>query len=304
MLTRDFNWFIEACEKGRFKPDSSPVPRGVFMVEPLEFGLSAESASDNFYMNLARHADSDRALEQYINLVSLIRECGIVVKSFVGDPKTPDDVFPNNVFATIPGRLIVGHMYHPNRQLEANRQDIRDFFTSGGYELVDLSVNDCVAELTGPLVLDRARQIGFCGMSHRVDEAGVKAMHDAFKLRCTLQFDLAHGEYHSNVVLSVLAGRACVVHEESIKDAGLSMALAALYQGRVLFLDQAEKDAFAGNCIALTNHDLFMSQTAADALRPSSRGMLDSWGFRLHSAPLDEIEKAGGSLRCMVAEIF
>jgi len=304
MITRDVNGFISAWEQGEFKPDSPAVPLGVFMIEPLEFGVNAESASDNLYMNTGLHADADRALQQYIQLVSVIRESGVAVKSFAGNADTPDDVFPNNVFATIPGRLIVGHMLHPSRRLEAGRQDVRDYFTSGGYELIDLSIVDCVAELTGVLVLDRARRIGYCGMSSRVNQSGVEAMHQAFDLRCTLQFDLAHGEYHTNVILAVLASRACVVHEESIKDAGFARALAAVYQGRVLFLDQAEKAAFAGNCIALTNHDLFMSQTAADALRFSSRKSLESWGFHIHAVPLDEIEKAGGSLRCMVAEIF
>ena len=47
-----------------------------------------------------------------------------------------------------------------------------------------------------------------------------------------------------------------------------------------------------------------MSQTGFDALRVSSRKALEDWGFEIHSTPLDEIEKAGGSLRCMVAEIF
>jgi len=304
VITRSFDQFIGACEKGAFDPDSPAVPLGVFMVEPLDFRVDSESARDNKYMNVARQADADRALEQYIDLVSLIRESGVAVKSFAGNAHTPDDVFPNNVFATIPGRLIVGHMLHPTRQREAGRQHIRNYFTAGGYELVDLTKLDCVAELTGPLVLDRARRIGYCGMSSRVNESGVVAMNQAFDLRCTLQFDLAEGEYHSNVVLSVLASRACVLHEESIKDAGLSRALTAVYERQVLFLDQAEKEAFAGNCIALTKNDLFMSQTAADTLRISSRQLLESWGFRIHSTPLDEIEKAGGSLRCMLAEIF
>ncbi len=42
--------------------------------------------------------------------------------------RTPDAVFPNNVFATAPGRLIVGRMRHPVRQREAERADIRGFF--------------------------------------------------------------------------------------------------------------------------------------------------------------------------------
>jgi len=65
-----------------------------------------------------------------------------------------------------------------------------------------------------------------------------------------------------------------------------------------------EKDHFVGNCISLNDRDLFMSQVAADALRPESRAALESWDFRIHSVALDELEKAGGSLRCMVAKIF
>jgi len=304
MITRDPYLILEMLREGKIPADFPAFPRGVFMIEPNDFAISAESARDNRYMQTGKPVDSDRALEQYINLLSLIRGAGVLVKSFPGDPRTPDDVFPNNVFATVPGRLIVGHMLHPTRQLEAGRNDIRNYFSSSGYEIVDLSTLDCVAELTGPLVIDRARQLGFCGMTGRVDQAGLEAMHKAFRLRHTLQFDLRDGEYHTNVIMSVLAGRACVLHAKSFADVKLPLAIANMYNGRILYLDQAEKEAFAGNCIALTQHDVFMSRKAADALKLENRSRLDSWGFRIHSTALDEIEKAGGSLRCMVAEIF
>ena len=47
-----------------------------------------------------------------------------------------------------------------------------------------------------------------------------------------------------------------------------------------------------------------MSQSGVSALRKSSRSTLESWGFEIISVELDEIEKAGGSLRCMLAEVF
>ena len=47
-----------------------------------------------------------------------------------------------------------------------------------------------------------------------------------------------------------------------------------------------------------------MSRAAATALRPEQRAILETAGFRIRSVALDEIEKAGGSLRCCVAEIF
>jgi hypothetical protein len=69
-----------------------------------------------------------------------------------------------------------------------------------------------------------------------------------------------------------------------------------------MLYDDAEKRSRA---TALPDRPrLFMSRTAANALRPVNRALIETWGFRLHTAELDEIEKAGGSLRCMVAEIF
>ena len=304
MITFDPQLTLDAMRSGQLPANAPPLPRGVMMIEPNNFRLNAESAEDNRYMNLQVPIDSDRALEQYIDLMALIRNAGISVKSFTGSARTPDDVFPNNVFGTAPGRFIVGHMLHPNRQLEGQRQDVRAFFQAQGYKLFDLSDQDCVAELTGPLVIDRSRRLGFCGMTSRVNDAGVRAMHKAFDLGHTLQFQLAEGEYHANVVLSILAGRACVLHAESFVEPKVVRTLSGIYGGRVLYLDSAEKAAFAGNCIALTHHALFMSQAAADSLQKSHRALLDSWGFRIHSTRLDEIEKAGGSLRCMVAEIF
>lgn len=274
------------------------------MVEPESFYVNAQSALDNHYMDLSAEADSDRARKQFRNLVALIRDVGTEVVVFPGNPKTPDDVFPNNVFGTIPGRLCIGSMRHPIRQAEAERKDIPAYFRQRGYEIVDLRERDCVAELTGVLILDRARRIGFCGMSNRVDQAGVEAMHEAFDLRVTFCFELTPDEYHTNVVFSVLAARACVLYAGSCMNLAAPDAVEAAFPGRTLLLDRSEKEHFVGNCISLTNEDLFMSQQAADALRPDSRATLESWGFRIHSTELDELEKAGGSLRCMVAKIF
>jgi hypothetical protein len=72
----------------------------------------------------------------------------------------------------------------------------------------------------------------------------------------------------------------------------------------VLWLTPAQKRAFAGNAITLAGDRVWMSATAAAALTEAQRQALAGWGFRLGTVELDEIEKAGGSLRCCVAEIF
>lgn len=304
MITRTPATFLDALLTVP-APSAPMLPTGVFMVMPRAFEVDPESARDNVYMDTDVSVDPDRARAQGEALAHAVEAAGVEVVRFPGHPDTPDDIFPNNVFATTPGRLVVGRMFHPTRQREALRQDIRDYFTVGqGRRLVDLSEGDGVGELTGALVIDRARGVGFCGMSNRVDEAGLVAMHEAFGLQLTFAFDLQPDEYHTNVVMSVLANRACVIHPGGLVDPLAADAVAQAYPGRTLFLDEAEKNAFAGNCIALTDTDLFMSQTGADALRPQSLAALESWGFTLHAVELDEIEKAGGSLRCMLAEIY
>lgn len=296
--------FLYELQHAEFPADGPSCAKAVLMVEPAGFSISAESAADNFYMNLTDGADAQRAVRQSRGLAELISNQGIEVISFPGDADTPDAIFPNNVFATTTDRFIIGHMLHPVRQKEAAREDIRAYFQSRAYEQVDLSLEDCVAELTGVLIIDSARGIGLCGMSGRVDQAGLQAMHDAFGLKLTFGFELQPGEYHTNVILMVLASRACVLYPGAFIDPAVPGAIAKAFPGRTLLLNETEKNAFAGNCIALTDRDLFMSKTGLDALRSSSRQSLEDWGFDIHSTELDEIEKAGGSLRCMVAEIF
>jgi len=278
--------------------------RGTFLVAPEGLSLAAESASDNTYMDLARRVDPDRALAQHRGLQRAIARV-LPVVCFAGDPDTPDAVFPNNVFATAPGRSIIGHMRHPVRQREARRADIRGFFTRVlGYDEIGLGRQPGICELTGSMVVDRARRIGFVAYTERCDETGADAMHEGFGLRATVRFALRADEYHANVVMSVLAGRALVICPDSFAEPAAAEALASFYAPAVIELSIAEKNAFAGNCIALSDEAVFLSEAAADALAPANREALERAGFRLVAVPLDEIEKAGGSLRCCVGELF
>ena len=303
MITRklaDFTRMAASCPA-----DFGPAcARAAFLVAPEQFALAAQTASDNRYMDLQAPVDAALAAAQHRQLQRALSNT-LPTLCFPGDANAPDGLFPNNVFATAPGRLILGHMRHPVRQLEAERKDIRGFFRDLlGYSEIDLRAQPGIGELTGSLVIDHRRGIGFCGLSERCDEAGASAMHDAFGLRATLLFDLAASEYHSNVVLSVLAGRAVVLAADGFADPAVPAAIAALYAPHVLYLSNAEKRAFAGNCLALSAQQVWMSEAALHGLSSGHRSTLEGAGFALCSVPLDELEKAGGSLRCCVAEIF
>jgi hypothetical protein len=296
--------FLSIYSAEKFPATATATARAAFLVAPNDFSLAEESARDNRYMAMQAGVDAMRALGEHAALAAALRE-SVPTIVFPGGAATPDAVFPNNVFATAPGRAVIGAMRHAVRRREAARADIRAFFHDLlHYEIVDLSTQPLVAELTGALVIDRARRIGYCGLSERCDRAGAEAMHRAFDLQLTFCFDLAPGEYHANVVLAQLASRALIVAPDGFADPAAAEAIAHVYAPRVLRISAAQKAAFAGNAIALDAENVWMSAGAAATLDVAQRRALADWGFTLRSVALDEIEKAGGSLRCCVGEIF
>lgn len=303
MITRDLDAFLACARDAR--PDFGPATaRAAFLVAPDGFALAEQSAQDNVYMADAAAFDAQRASMQHRDLQRAMSAL-LPTICFAGDPATPDAVFPNNVFGTAAGRAIVGRMRHPIRQREAQRVDIRGFFRDVlGYAETDLSTQSHPCELTGALVIDRARGLGFCGLSERCDEAGAALMHDAFGLRATLLFDLAAGEYHTNVVLAVLAGRAAVICPRGFADPLVPATIGALYAPYAVMCSDAEHAAFVGNCIALSGDTIWMSANAGDALSAAHRQQLAAAGLRVEAVALDAIEAAGGSLRCCIGEVF
>lgn len=308
MIHRDPERFYAAA--ANCPPDRPGFARAAFLVAPHGLRLAEASASDNLYMDLTRRVDGERALAQHAGLQRALADC-LPTLCFPGDPATPDAVFPNNVFASArcedeaTGRFIIGRMRHPLRQREAERSDIPRFFNELlGYRTIDLRTSPGLSELTGTLVIDRARGLGYAGLSPRCDPDGVAAMHAAFGLRETLAFALAPGEYHTNVVMSALGGRGLVIGPTAFVDPAVPAMLQRLYGDATIVLDAAELASFAGNCIALDPQRLWLSEAAADGLAAATRAAIAAAGWRLGAVALDEIEKAGGSLRCCVAEIF
>lgn len=296
--------FTDALARLAPAADLAPTARAAFLVSPLGFRLAEQSAGDNTYMDLADVPDPLQALNEHAELARRLSE-DVPVMTFPGDPEAPDGVFPNNAFGTCPGRVVIGHMRHPVRQRETARSDIRAWFTQVlGREAIDLSHDPLVAELTGALVIDRARGIGYCGLSERCDMAGAKAMHEAFDLRLTYCFDLAAGEYHTNVVLAVLAGRAAIIAESGFADAAAARAIAGVYGDAAVWISEAQKCAFAANAISLSTQRVWMSRRAEQSLDASQRAQLAAHGFAIGAVDLTHLEKAGGSLRCCVGEIF
>ncbi len=269
------------------------------LVSPDEFKVGG--CDDNRFAHGADTVIRTKAKYQHERISLMLSSLEKEVKVFPG--KSPDDVFPNNVFATNKSRqLIVGNMANEVRKSEANRGDIISWFRGDGFEVKKMSsFTQQAAELTGSLIIDHQKNIGFCGLSGRCHEDALEPMRDAFGLNAIYAFPI--NIYHTNVGMSVLAGRFCVLCPDMFERREDAEAILKFYPDH-LVLEEEQMNRFVGNIIAVREDIVAISQTAYFGLRDEGRKLLNKSGFSLTFTDISELEKSGGSIRCAIMEIF
>lgn len=262
-----------------------------------------------------------QALREFDALVDALRAAGIdvVVVQDTLEPHTPDSIFPNNwVSFHGDGRVVLYPMEAPNRRTERRPDIIEMLDNELGFhvsEVIDLSAHERkehYLEGTGSMVLDRANRIAYACLSSRtqMDPLGDFAQRMDYDV---VAFDAVDRDgariYHTNVLMNV--GEAiAVICSESIRDKAQRQAVLARLKRsghEILDLNYDQLDAFAGNMLELRTASgerlVAMSSQAWNSLSGEQQDTLQANGKILHS-PIENIESsAGGSVRCMLAEI-
>lgn len=296
------------------------------MVRPTGIRFNWQTADDNRFQR--KPADETamrgRAILEFEQFAQQLKDAGIEV--VVVDPpsgvETPDAVFPNNwISFHADGTVIVYPMKAANRRLE-RRPEVIEHVRSRGFQ-VD-TVRDFAAweadgqflEGTGSLVLDRVHRVAFASLSPRTDEAAVRRWC-AIMNYSPICFHAAQVErhetipiYHTNVMMGIGETWATVCLD-SIPDAAererVRDALGSAGRNSIA-IDADQMGKFAGNVLQLAAPDgtpiTVISETAWQSLSPAQRHGLTR-GSRLLTAEIGAIETCGGgSVRCMLAEIF
>lgn len=304
-------------------PENQAAP-AVLMIRPANFGANAETAASNAFQKseAAGPEVQARAVAEFDALVAALLAAGVQVEVFEDrhEPVTPDAVFPNNwVSFHADGSAWLYPLLAQNRRWERRGDILEALKTQRGYKLAevrDLShaeLDGRYLEGTGSLVLDRVNRIVYAGLSPRTDRrmleewskrAGYEAM--AFHARDTKGRPI----YHTNVMLCIGA-KFAVACLDSIADAAqrerVQQRLAATGH-EVIAISPYQMESFAGNMLELTGRGgrsvLAMSSRAERALNPGQRSALEKHA-RIVAVPIDTIEEcSGGSVRCMLAEIY
>ena len=301
----------------------------VLMVRPQSFGFNADTATTNTFQHAAAgsaSADAAAALSEFDQLARALAGEGVevCVAEDSALPPKPDAVFPNNWLSFhADGTLVVYPLAHASRRPE-RRQEVLDLaIKCSGFRVrhfIDLSWYEGQGrflEGTGSLVLDHVQRIAYACVSARTDPELVREWSREMRYEPVI-FSAANRAgaalYHTNVCLWIGA-RVAVIGAECIAPADRERVLGHLRAGgrEVVTLGHAELEQFAGNMLELAtwdealgdSHVLVMSGSARRALSPESYTRISGATDTVLTVPVPTIERlGGGSVRCMLAEVF
>jgi len=296
----------------------------ILMVRPAAFGPNAETSSTNFFQSSPRHLNNNEiqrsALDEFNNMVDLLRshDINVLVIDDTPTPIKPSAIFPNNWVSTSPeGIVSVFPMYAANRRAE-KRDDIlkmlaEKFIVKDVQDWSEFEAEGKFLEGTGSMVIDHENKVIYACYSPRTDISVLEKFANANKYRAIIFFASdknGQAVYHTNVVMT-LAEDFAILCEEAIEEEWELIAIRQLLDSSghdVIRIYKDQMHCFAGNMLQVKNTKgekfLLMSQTAFDSLYEDQKEELSSRCVLLPiSIPIiEQIE--GGSVRCMMAEVF
>jgi hypothetical protein len=302
------------------------------MVRPKHFGYNQQTAGTNRFQQSGSNDRgvsievAQRALREFDAFAAALAAegVGVCVVPDSDSPPKPDAVFPNNwVSFHADGTVVLYPMYAENRRAERRTEVVDAVVRETGFQVrrtLDLTSHEKAGrflEGTGSLVLDHHSRVAYACRSPRTDQEVARewAGEMGYELEMFTATDLSGTPiYHTNVLMHV-GTRVAVVALEAIAAADRARISDRLSDaGReVLPIDHAEMGAFAGNMLEVGSWDeylgdftiLVMSETARHALATPTYKRLYASVDAVLAVPVDVIElHGGGSVRCMLAEIF
>jgi hypothetical protein len=306
-------------------PDAeSQLASTVLMIRPARFQSNPMTAESNVFQGRSSATPDEQqeaAQREFDALAEALRSAGIgvVVVDDAPEPHTPDSIFPNNwVSFHADGRVVLYPMEALNRRTERRADIIDKLDQELGFrviEVVDLTAHEAAGhylEGTGSMVLDRANRVAYACLSSRthLDPLGDFAHRMDYDV---VAFDAADRNgvpiYHTNVLMNIGEAVAVICDAAIVRDDQRQAVLARLVDTghEIVRLSFDQLDAFAGNMLEMRNDNgervIAMSAQAYASLTDTQKEILESNG-RIVSSPIDNIEmSAGGSVRCMLAEV-
>lgn len=295
----------------------------ILLIRPANFSFNSETAGSNVFQNEMKYdfeLIKNNVLNEFENFSETLNKNGI--NTFVFDdtetPIKPDAVFPNNwISFHNDGKVIIYPMLAENRRLEKRNDIIEKLNVKFNItEIIDLSYfenENKFLEGTGSIVFDHKNKIAYASLSPRTNEIVLNKLCEIINYKPLVfhSYDINGNEiYHTNVMMTIGENFAVVCLESINNEKEKNLIINSLQNSgkEIIPISIEQMYAFAGNMLELINNSgenlLVLSQSAFNSLSSFQKEKLKQYA-KLLPLNVNNIETiGGGSVRCMIAEIY
>jgi len=307
-----------------FNKNTKQTTNNILMIRPANFGFNEETAESNAFQSTIEDKSSKEiqllALQEFDAFVEKLRAYSINVIVIEDTPKPikRDAIFPNNWVSFHESGIVVTYPMMAEIRRRERRTDIiellkEDYIVDKEYSFEAYEEKEQYLEGTGSMVLDRRRKIAYASLS---DRTNIKVL-EKFAVLSNYQKVIFHATdesglpiYHTNVMMSICETFVVICAECISSEVERNMLIKQLEatDKKILYITMEQVRAYAGNMLQVSQADgkslVIMSEQAFRSLTPEQIMMLKGESDFLY-ASIPTIEQiGGGSVRCMIAEVF
>lgn len=299
----------------------------ILMIEPVAFGYNDQTAVNNYFQQKSDDYNIDIqkfALDEFNTMVETLRAKNINVLTVKDTlhPHTPDSIFPNNCISFhFGGQVVFYPMFAQNRRKE-RRDDILQLIEAQGIVINNFDdftfweEQNLFLEGTGSMVFDRVNRIAYAALSERTDKSVFLQFCKVFGFE-PVHFtsnQTVNGKrlpiYHTNVMMSIADEFAVICLDSIDNETEKSLVIEKLKSTgkEIISITEEQMHKFAGNMLQIENKEgkkfLVISESAFHSLTDFQIERLKYYN-ELIIISIPTIERVGGgSVRCMMAEVF
>ena len=296
----------------------------LMLIRPRNFSSNEETlASNDFQYGVSESSNLGQIREnvdsEFTNIINQLsyHEIDHIVFDDIDGLGSPDAIFPNNWITFHEDGTVVLYPMMSIKRRNERRLDIIESLSNHGFlvtNTIDMSYLENKShylEGTGSMILDRVSKKAYACISSRTTSEALSVFSNTMNyqiidFRSTTKIPI----YHTNVMMSLGEDTALVCFDAIEEEEICSQIKMELNDsGRtVINLSIDQMNNFLGNALEVRNKKdkkfLLMSETAKKSLTVEQERMIEE-RLNLLSFPIPTIEKyGGGSVRCMLAEIF
>ena len=296
----------------------------LMLIRPRNFSSNEETvASNDFQYGIDESSNLHQIREnvdsEFTNMINHLshHEIDHIVFDDIEGLGSPDAIFPNNWITFHENGTVVLYPMMSCKRRNERRLDIIESLSNSGFSVtntIDMSYLENKShylEGTGSMILDRVTKKAYACISSRTTSEALSVFsnimnYQIIDFRSTTKIPI----YHTNVMMSIGEDTALVCFDAiEEKEICSQLKMELNDSGRtVINLSIDQMNNFLGNALEVRNKKdekyLLMSETAKNSLTVEQERMIED-RLNLLSFPIPTIEKyGGGSVRCMLAEIF